>query len=183
MTTNTTQLAVDFAIILRGRSDPNELGRVPPPPLSLALPVPIHKQPKRKNRPNGIGPASRTGISATKFLLPRCLTVGSVVSGSSLPSVTKSLKNDLTVREHLKTIQSDGGKARCKAHHRGAERPGAQDSSSALGPRGPTRLSPATTFSAKPSKRAARRLPRHKYRGASAPRAFAQAHRRAVAPF
>jgi hypothetical protein len=32
--------------------------------------------------------------------------------GYPLPSVAKMLKKDLTVREHLKTIQSDGGKAR-----------------------------------------------------------------------
>ena len=32
--------------------------------------------------------------------------------GYPLPSVTKMLKKDLTVWEHLKTIQSDGGKAR-----------------------------------------------------------------------
>lgn len=36
----------------------------------------------------------------------------SVYLQHSLPVVNEMLKKDLTVREHLKTIQSDGGKAR-----------------------------------------------------------------------
>jgi hypothetical protein len=55
---------------------------------------------------------ARFGLSLTKVLLPRCLTVAPLYLGYPLPSVTKMLKKDLTVWEHLKTIQSDGGKAR-----------------------------------------------------------------------
>ena len=39
--------------------------------VNLASPVPSRIRPKGKTPPDGIGPAARIGISATRFLLPR----------------------------------------------------------------------------------------------------------------
>jgi hypothetical protein len=75
----------------------------------------------------------------------------------------KMLKKDLTVREHLKTIQSDGGKARwakLTPEERSAQ------ARKIVGARWAKKkaaaVAPATTSSAKPSKRAAKKSPKSK---------------------
>jgi hypothetical protein len=72
----------------------------------------------------------------------------------------KMLKKDLTVREHLKTIQSDGGKARwakLTPEERSAQ------ARKIVGARWAKKRAaevvPATSFSEKPSKRAAKKSP------------------------
>ena len=75
----------------------------------------------------------------------------------------KMLKKDLTVREHLKTIQSDGGKARwakLTPEERSAQ------ARKIVGARWAKKKTAVvvstTTSSAKPSKRAAKKSPKNK---------------------
>ena len=88
---------------------------------------------------------------------------GSVIFGKSLPLVMKMLKKDLTVREHLKAIQSDGGKARwakLTPEERSAQ------ARKIVGARWAKRKAAAavstTTSSAKPPKHAAKKSPKNK---------------------
>jgi hypothetical protein len=72
------------------------------------------------------------------------------------------LKKDLTVREHLKTIQSDGGKARwakLTPEERSAQARRIVEARWAK--KRAAEVPPATTASAKPSKRAAKKSPKN----------------------
>ena len=75
----------------------------------------------------------------------------------------KMLKKDLTVREHLKMIQSDGGKARwakLTPEERSAQARKIVEARWAK--RRVAEVVPATTSSAKPSKGAAKKSPKNK---------------------
>ena len=87
----------------------------------------------------------------------------SVIFGLSPASVTKMLKKDLTVREHLRTIQSDGGKARwakLTPEERSAQARKIVEVRWAKKRAAEVVL--ATTAAAKPSKIAAKKSPKNK---------------------
>jgi hypothetical protein len=77
--------------------------------------------------------------------------------------VVKMLKKDLTVREHLKMIQSDGGKARwakLTPEERSAQ--ARRIVGARWAKKKAAEVVPATTSSARPSKSAVRKSPKSK---------------------